>query len=81
MIKRTANFLGLKGTWSWAKKQMIKGHVVSCRGFTGTLKYKIDDPSNKLLLCDFSRSGEEREWEKSYYHLGNEDRTDYYIVK
>lgn len=78
-MKLIIRFFGLKGSWKWAKKQMLKGHEVSCKHFTGTLKYKIDSPKNGLLLCDWS-SSHHRCWETYNHHIGIENHTDFYIV-
>lgn len=79
---------GLKGSWSWAKKQMMKGKIVRCKHWAGTLRLKIDSPQNTLLQSSFwgkdiksqdLPNSHHKEWETSNHHLSYEDFTDYYI--
>ncbi|MFA5014308.1 MAG: hypothetical protein WC549_02030 [Actinomycetota bacterium] len=76
----------LRGSWSWAKKQMMKGKIVRCKHWTGALKYKIESPDNPLLLSNFTRSPKvlhegDRLWKASNHHLSYEDFTDYEIFE
>ena len=32
---------GLKGSWKWAKKQMMQGKMVRCKHWSGALKYRV----------------------------------------
>lgn len=79
LIDRIKILFALKGTWKWAKKQMRKGKIIRGKHYTGTLKYKIDDSENQLLLCDFSRNEENCKWETSNWHLNMDLYTDYYV--
>lgn len=74
---------GLKGSWSWAKKQMMKGFAVRCRHWSGVLRLKIDSPENTLLQSSFT-GGKDlmnriEEWETSNHFLSYENFTDYCI--
>ena len=85
MKKAIIRFFGLKGSWSWAKKQMLKGKIVRCKHFTGSLKYKIDSAENRLLLCTFQRENKQLLndnpiWEPSNFHFSVEEHTDYEVV-
>jgi len=71
---------GLKGSWSWAKHQMLKGRIVRCKHWTGTLKLCIDTPENALLRRTFSRDLEDAVWEDATHHLTREQHTDYEVV-
>lgn len=42
---------GLRGSWSWAKKQMLNGAIIKRKATTGTYKIAIDDDKNKLLVA------------------------------
>lgn len=79
------SFLGLKGSWKWAKKQMLQGKVVRSKSWSGTLKLRIDDSENKLLQQCFWRENVEpphgKLWETSNHFLSVEDKTDYEVVK
>lgn len=86
MRKIIIRAFGLKGSWKWAKKQMLKGKVVRCKHWSGALKLRIDDPENRLLQACYCRITSEysRElalWETSNHHLGYEDFTDYEVVE
>jgi len=76
---------GLKGSWKWAKKQMLKGEMVRCKHWAGALKYRINHEST-LLQANFTRANKQLEngqplWETSNHHLSYEDFTDYEIFK
>ena len=73
-------FFGLKGSWIWAKKQMINGNIVRCRHWSGGLILKIDSPENTLLQACYSRTIP-RKFETSNHHLSYELFTDYYIFE
>ena len=79
--------LGLKGSWSWAKKQMLNGKMVRCKHWTGALKLKIDNPENQLLQCCFWRDKRKavgpphKLWETSNHFLNYEDNTDYEVFE
>lgn len=34
---------GLRGSWSWAKKQMLNGAIIKRKSTTGTYKIAIDE--------------------------------------
>lgn len=83
---------GLKGSWSWAKKQMLKGKMVRCKHWSGALKYRIsledlcqgDGSKSTLLQANYTRKSEvfhkgDKLWETSNHHLCYEDFTDYQI--
>ncbi len=42
---------GLRGSWSWAKKQMLNGAIIKRKATTGTYKIAIDDDKNRLLVA------------------------------
>lgn len=86
---------GLKGSWKWAKRQMINGHIVRCKHWTGALKYRVSPefeygidsrkpkPST-LLQANFTRSNKPTEngqplWNTSNHHLSYEDFIDYEV--
>jgi hypothetical protein len=79
MKKWIIRTFGLKGSWKWAKRQMLKGKMVRCKHWSGALKYKIDSPENGLMLSDYSRSIMQCEWRSSNHHLKYEDFTDYEV--
>lgn len=38
---------GLRGSWSWAKKQMLNGAIIKRKATIGTYKIAIDNDKNK----------------------------------
>lgn len=85
MKKAIIKFFGLKGSWSWAKKQMLNGKIVRCKHWSGTLKLRIDSKENTLLQCSFQRFNKQmlnrnQIWETSNHHLSFEDFVDYEVV-
>ena len=77
---------GLKGSWKWAKKQMLNGKVVNCKHWSGALKLRVQSPSNTLLENCFWRDNKKPEngtplWETSNHFLSYEDFTDYQVVE
>ena len=76
---RLIRFFGLKGSWKWAKRQMMKGEIVKCNHWSGTLKLKIDKHNNTLLQHTFSKNTPYN-FETANHFLNNELYTDYVIV-
>lgn len=79
---------GLKGSWSWAKKQMMNGKIVRCRHWSGALRLRIDSSENTLLQASFwgkelasqdLPTSKHKEWETSNHFLSYEDFIDYEI--
>lgn len=86
MNKKLIRILGLKGSWRWAKKQMLKGKVVRCKHWSGALKLRIDSTENTLLQNSFIRENKPPEngqkiWNTSNHFLKYEDFTDYEVVE
>lgn len=87
--------LGLRGSWAWAKRQMMNGEIVRCKHWSGALKYRvspeieygIDGKTPKpstLLQANFTRTNKPTKngsplWETSNHHLSYENFTDYEI--
>jgi hypothetical protein len=81
MKSKIMNLLGLKGSWAWAKKQMLDGKMVRCEHWSGALKYRIDNPENKLLQMAFCRLEQDVNWKTATHHLRYEDLTDYVVFE
>lgn len=86
MRKWTIRFFGLKGSWSWAKRQMMNGKMVRCKHWTGALKFRIDNKHNTLLECCISISSKKPTygnefWNTSTHFLKYEDFTDYEVFE
>jgi hypothetical protein len=77
---------GLKGSWKWAKKQMLQGKIVRCKHWSGSLKLKIESKDNPLLQANFTRTPKtihesDKLWETSNWHISYEDYTDYEVFE
>lgn len=88
---------GLKGSWKWAKKQMMQGKMVRCKHWSGALKYRLspemvsdvygqNPKPSTLLQANFTRENKQLEngkplWETSNHHLSYEDFTDYEVFE
>lgn len=44
---------GLRGSWSWAKKQMLNGAIIKRKATTGTYKIAIDDDKKDEDAVDY----------------------------
>ena len=42
---------GLRGSWSWAKKQMLNGAIIKRKATIGTYKITVDNDKNQLLVA------------------------------
>ncbi len=78
--------LGLKGSWRWAKKQMMKGRIVRCEHWVGELKLRIDNKTNTLLQSNFTTTPEpvhehQKLWETSNHFLSYENYDDYVVFE
>lgn len=72
--------LGLRGSWKWAKKQMLDGAIIKRKSTTGTYKIAIDNNNNQLLIATWDHLDQEPEWERCPHHLKEEDAVDYFVT-
>ena len=84
MFKKLKHYLiktlGLRGSWKWAKKQMMFGGIIKRESWIGSRKLAIDNPQNKLLLVTHDHLDKKPVWERAMYHLSDEDHIDYYVT-
>lgn len=64
---------GLRGSWSWAKKQMLNGAIIKRKATTGTYKIAIDDDKNRLLVATWDHLDQSPVWERCPHSLLDED--------
>lgn len=60
---------GLRGSWSWAKKQMLNGAIIKRKATTGTYKIAIDDDKNRLLVATWDHLDQSPVWERCPHSL------------
>lgn len=71
---------GLRGSWSWAKKQMLNGAIIKRKATTGTYKIAIDDDKNRLLVATWDHLDQSPVWERCPHSLLDEDAVDYFVT-
>ena len=71
--------LGLKGSWSWACKQMKNGKIVKPSNITGSVKYKLDNECQQRICYTFARNIEGAKWDNANIFLSDFERTDWII--
>lgn len=72
-------FFGLKGSWSWAKKQLLKGEIVRCKHWSGALKYRVTDQG--MIEMHFGRTENHSKWERANHFLSYKNFIDYEVFK
>lgn len=60
---------GLRGSWSWAKKQMLNGAIIKRKATTGTYKIAIDNDKNRLLVATWGHLDQNPVWERCPHSL------------
>ena len=76
-MKWIIRLLGLRGSWKWACRQLMKGHVVYPLRATGAVQYALDDEHQKRLLWRF---GNNDEWQNANFFLRDQLRTDWVVM-
>lgn len=71
---------GLRGSWSWAKKQMLNGAIIKRKATTGTYKIAIDNDKNRLLVATWDHLDQSPVWERCPHSLLDEDAVDYFVI-
>jgi len=73
------NFLGLRGSWKWACRQMNKGNVVCKSTRSGEIQYKIDDKKEKIIQWAYKRDYDKVYWKRTSISLNDFKRTNWKI--
>lgn len=55
---------GLRGSWSWAKKQMLNGAIIKRKATIGTYKITVDNDKNQLLVATWDHLDQSPVWGK-----------------
>lgn len=71
---------GLRGSWSWAKKQMLNGAIIKRKATTGTYKIAIDNDKNRLLVATWGHLDQNPVWERCPHSLLDEDAVIKYFL-
>lgn len=72
--------LGLKGSWTWACRQMRKGLIVRRASDTGECKYRFDLEGQRRIEWAFKKYPNAREdWSNAYMFMSTFVNTTYQI--
>ncbi len=75
-------FLGLKGSWKWACKQMEKGLIVRPKHASGSVKYKLDHENQRRIVWSFKDVPEKNsDWESANIFLKDFEWVDWVILR
>lgn len=75
-------FLGLRGSWKWACRQLDKGHTVRRSTDTGACKYRLDPEGQRRIEWAFSRKPDrDSDWESACVFLADFESVDWEIDK
>ena len=72
MLKWLVKFLGLRGSWSWACKEMDRGRIVCRTTDTGAARYRLDGEGQRRIEWSFGGG-----WESAYIFLDDFECTDW----
>jgi protein involved in temperature-dependent protein secretion len=77
-------FFGLRGSWSWAVRQMKKGHIVYPKYVTGCVKYRFSIDGQDRIQWSFQRDETrvlltESVWENANIFYSDFDYTEWGI--
>lgn len=71
---------GLRGSWTWACRQMDKGCCVRPACATGSVKYKIDHEHQRRIVWSFEHNPKSwSDWETANIFLGDFDSIDWIV--
>jgi len=74
--------LGLRGSWTWACRQMDKGEIIHQTTITGACKYRLDFEGNRRIQWAFvPQLPAKADWSNAYIFLADFDRVDYAVWK
>ena len=79
-MKWLISFLGLKGSWKWACREMSKGRIVRRSTNTGKAHYRLDRENQRRIQWVFcAGSTLENEWENANIFLSDFECIDWVI--
>ena len=71
-MKKLIAFLGLKGSWRWACRQMKQGKIVRRKTDTGSAHYKLDSEGQLRIVWAFTRNPKtEKQWDSANLFLSD----------
>ena len=71
---------GLRGSWSWACRQMDNGQWVRPASSTGSVKIKLDYLGQRRIVWTFARSPQgNADWESANIFLSDFESTDWVL--
>ena len=79
MVIRIKNLLCLKGTFSWALKEMKKGKYLTMKNVTGTLVYRLSNDGQYRLEWSFDRDMDKALFANANFFLSDANATNWVI--
>ena len=71
---------GLRGSWKWAKREMMNGAIIKSRRWSGSLTLRIDSHTNGLLLCTWDYLDRDPKWEPARWFIHDDETVDYFVT-
>lgn len=83
MIKFLIRLFGLKGSWKWAVRQMLKGKIVRPASATGSVKYRFSTDKQNRIQYTFQHGMHSKDFVWENANIFNNDflTTDWAIYK
>jgi len=79
-MKWLRRFLGLRGSFSWACRQMSRGRIVRPASASGTVKFRFDIEGQRRLQWSFERAHIPVKWENAFFFYSDMLATDWVVV-
>ena len=81
-MNKLKTFLGLRGSWKWACRQLKKGEIIYRTSDTGSCKYKLDDENQSRIQCAYiGRPDKVTKWVNAIIFLDDFTCTDWEVYK
>ncbi len=78
-MNKIIRFLGLKGSWRWACRQMAKGHRVR-RSSDGAVCYRRVEGGQRRVVWSCSTNVTQGGWLNAVMYLADFEATDWEVV-
>jgi hypothetical protein len=79
-MKWLRRFLGMRGSFSWACRQMLHGRIVRPASASCTVKYRFNNEVHRRLQCSFERADNPVKWDSAFFFYSDMLATDWVVV-